>query len=830
MNRLDLLSIEQEVAILRELLNGVDKPAIRRRYRLKSEELQKLLHWCVPGFESALPAQRLTTEQQEDLSGFLNVVEALASARRKAGRDGLPLILEARLILPQLLEFHRFRSSQFVRFFGNQCLNEWKRDHDRIVDQGRLLFDSPLGLPLDEAISLIETLEKIAQYFPVGPQSAMLPTLGKQLGYLHLSRRDLRKASESFRRGSQAAHRRQSYQQALYLKFLEDLTAFRATWKELDLPSATAHFHNTLSDLVKLPLEAFPKGFYWDPDDLKRDELLLKATAYALAGDLPAALVCLDDWLVKSKGLALTSGHYPRVQIRELTFKCLASSSDIAATYRSQIRRAIASDDLTFRADLYCLYLVDAVKYGAPIESIVRQVAGLIPRDADVPDSDMDKVQTVSIEIENERATLPFLPKWLGLWLRSNDPLECLYGLQAYLCCLAEYYSEPLGLTQAKASSDLDWAWNHLEVIAKSKLRNSSVLSPLLAQLEQVRAQYQILPNALESYEKDIITNLMPVLRQSALTLFPHVVRCNRKRTMDNGRHFVELNRVWSKQPTDLTFEIGEEEVWLPGSYYYLHPRLNFHQLDRLQRDPGENFAPVPARTYGAPDPIPSVLVVEGPTEEGLFSLLLDRVYPFWRALNIHMKAGLGAGGTFMQTVETVATIFKEAQFLVAYDQDAIQSIATLASQPKWKRAAKVLSTAEHHIMSPDTEGVDPNSTLKAIQRCWPRLEFRLNDVLPALRQYVDDVKSGARKPIKGGTLAMAATLIQRVRKSPLEKGEMWKSKEWGECLASSILELRSPLGNNMPLEFQRLLASILIKGRGIVITPETDSGASMSL
>jgi hypothetical protein len=659
-----------------------------------------------------------------------------------------------------------FSDSSLICWIGMQCLSEWRDHKEEILSVEKRVTASPFTLSELETAALLEMLEGFAPYFPDGSFASILSGLAKLHGHLLLNLGDIQGAALVFEKAARRAHDSGQPQQYRYLKYFSELTAYRSAWKQLRLEEARQLFEKTLKIAERLPPGAFPRGFYWSLDDLKRDQLLLNATEKAAAGQAQEAMQCLAEWLGLSKDLEFASPFYTRVVIRKLTLEFLAANDKAQQNLlRIKLRQHLIHQD-TSKTDLYCYQIVQLVWHRAlQPERAVTSVARLIPRDAVVEETGREDVKGLATELEEERKDLRLIPPWIVTWLQDDRNLKHQeYARQAYACCIAEYYSAHFGLPEPSIFDGLDWAIGRLKLLGEHNVYRQKALEDLLYELQQQQAADEVF-----SLEK---------LKHSAGVLFPHVVRC--RADLDGS---VELQRLWAKEPLTLQFAKGEE-TWCAGLYYYLHPRLNFHPYDRIQRDPHESFYPVLARFYGEPNPNPVVLVVEGITEDGLFQRLFDRLYPAWRALNIQIHVGNGAGGTYFQVMETIAKQYPQADFFLVYDEDARKFMEKERAQ--WTVVQQIMRRSQHFVMTPDIEGVSPTALLTAIRKRWPSVTFSRDTVLPRLVSWIksEGYRSNSRKD---RTFPKVQELIKSTAKSEAAN-EMDKDRAWGEYLADAML------------------------------------------
>jgi hypothetical protein len=302
-------------------------------------------------------------------------------------------------------------------------------------------------------------------------------------------------------------------------------------------------------------------------------------------------------------------------------------------------------------------------------------------------------------------------------------------------------------------------------------------------------------------------------VKQSAAILFPHIVQLESIFPKDaKSPEIVHFERVWAQYSRTLQFRTEEGETWHNGHYYYLRPNLNFYPLDRLQRDPNEDFQPAVAQLYGEPNPNPVVLVVEGKSDESFFRRLLDRLYPKWKVLNIKVLEVKGAGN-FLQFIFGGNKIVHQTEFFIVYDEDARNKL----SKAGWDEIKEIVTKSPKFAMIPDIEGVSPTALLSAISKCWPTVVFEEAVILPKLLGYLKDVKYDLnRHKETGGTLRAARNLIGQINQSQLQKINFGKSEKWGECLADAMLD-----EGDLPQEIRSVIEQLLISARGLIITPE---------
>jgi hypothetical protein len=797
--KLPALSPNLELSILKELVKGRDSLTVRQQYKLNREQIQFILFHCVPGFESHLLDGDLTPEHKDELLEFLQVVETLLIYNRDVANGKNLLIVLAQDELRKLLSFSSFSNSSFIHLFGMQCLNEWRKYKDQILNRQITVKASVFRLSESELASLLDILEQFAIYFPIGQLASILPDVAKYHGHLLLNLEDIEGASRVFERAAKYVRDRGQSVQYKYLNYFSNQTAYRTAWKKLIINEARSYFTNTIKLAEEMLPSTFTTGFYWDLMDLKRDEILLNATEKANDGLILESVGFLSEWLRNSKELEYSSPFYPRVFVRKLALDFLASDNKQQQNeLRIKLRQYLIIQDIKYRSDLFCFHIIQLVWHNVlkPDEAS-RAIAKLIPRDADIEEAQLEDVKALADEFEVERQDLRYIPSWIVKWLQSDGiPQRQAFALQAYSCFIAEYYSAHFNIPKPCIFDGLDWAIERIKNLLEYNIRN--------------RTHFENFLNRIECISE---TDPLETVKQSAGILFPHIVR---PQVVISGNvelpETVRLERFWAKRPRILQFSTSSEETWYPGCYYYLDPRLNFHQLDRLQRDPHESFDPVLARLYGEPNPNPVVLVVEGPTEEGFFKRLLDVLYPSWQALNIQIHVGKGTGGTYLQVIETVAKLYSNADFILVYDNDAkVEMDKGLEHQ--WEFVESIRNRSPHFVMVPDIEGINPAALLSAVKQCWPAVTFVETDILPKLENYIEDVMRNPKSKKPEGTITAARDLIRQTTNSQWRGVRFGKSVKWGECLADAMLQ-----NVELPKIIRSVLEQVLIAARGLVI------------
>lgn len=789
-----IFSIADTMSILRRLLTGHDRSEVQAHFGLNSGELSTVVHVCFPGREGRVLGQSLATEEKRSMSVFLDDVERLRQVYRATRTTQKPFIIEARENLLDFFESNSYPDSGFSKKIATYCLSDWNSFKRGLGDTERALLTPIYDLSTEEACKLIVLLEKLADSYCHQQRGQYLGEMKKIRAFQLVSAKKIREAATCFSDALRLAPRTYSLPQVAYLEFFYHIMAHRADWLDLNVSGARSHLQKAIGVMDAEKAQRILNGYYWGLDDLERDKILLNATEDALKEDATTSLEEIDRWLTQSSHLAYRSPRYNHLKVMQLALRWVTTLTAQRGGIREEMMAQMATRDLRNRADLYCVHVLDSVRTGfQSLDTATRKLGRLLSPDAFPPEDSEEVTKELAQELVGRVEAPRFLPKWLVEWAkdkRERSAWRQAYALEVYACCVAEFFyaitkvpQKKYGTSQQQAVwAGLDCAIKMLESIDLMSLRKGEQLRKLTEQL----CAFQM-PMVGKESRHEMVSVANPstweIIEQTAADIFPHLVYLSQDEA--NCPDGVLLTRLWQKGNRIL--RILGRACTLEARYYYLPPWLNFYEQDTYQPDPYEEIPMVRANLYGEPSVKPVVLVCDGNTDTRAFKILLDHLYPEWRALNMFVLNGRGGGQT-LKAVEDVRQF--GSLFVVIQDEDAKSFFEKQRKEKNWAEVVNAIEGAPHAYLVPDIEGVNLTALVAAIKEANPRALFDEQAVLKELKQYVEEVTSGKRKKWRGGTLAYAIYVIsERHWRGGPSLRSLAKGEAWGKALARKMVE-----------------------------------------
>lgn len=769
--------------IAREMVaEGADQ--VRSRYHLNRQEIESILFFFCPSLRRDVLSNGVSAIDRAAFEAFLEDIHAVNSARN-ASRGEL-LLKTAREPLNRIFDGRKFTDSVRAGELADHCLDEWAKHRNAMTRSGRNPIISKYSTRQAELIEIVSLLVKMAPVAPSEIHRSSLPKLKQLYGQLLLKAKRTQEAEVAFADAATTAEAFGSQVQAKYIRLFRAIAGLRISWQQLDLEAARHWLSDATTLAAALQDAAFPRGFYWSPEDLERDSYLIDATKHALAGRAVEATSLLELWLAQSADLKHTSPQYPRVRVQKLTLDYFAAGD---LTTRGRARAALRNElkAHVWRADIFCFELVNTP--GLSLDDAIGLIARVMPRDADVPAEYAERVRERAEELRYDRDGTWFLPVWISEWaVDERRPDRRSYAVLVTALAALEFYSYLLSWPSPAVSDGLTSVRDRLAQIPNAPVRDAEAFRRITVLLTEMIDSGAPPP---PSRAHEALCDLRGV--------WPHIVRC--VGIQPTGRSArVTLERCFSLGPPTLT-TIAALDDWKDDVHFYLYPWLTQFRGDVLQRDPGEKIGGQRAKLYGEPLSRPCALIVEGDTEIGLFSTLLNVLFPLWRAFDLRLEQT--SGDSYLKTVQAVVN--SGSAIVCVYDADKTPQFEANLAQPAWAETVTMIAVSPHFTMTPDLEGAAGTAVLTAIARLNPEIDIDLQqaNVLHRDRAW----KRGWRPFARALTIARACVPDKQSR----SRLSVTKGRAFGEALGRALLS-ETPLRP----DFRRIVLAVERTLRGI--------------
>ena len=767
--------------IAREMVaEGADR--VRSRYRLNRRETESLLFFFCPSLRRDVFANTVSPQDRSEFELFLQDVNAVNAVNTRGGEL---LLKSAREPLTRIFLDGKFAESVCAGQIADRCLAEWTRHRDAMTRSGRNPILSKYSTRRSELIEILSLLVKMAAVAPSDVHRSGLPKLKQIYGQLLLSAKRTQEAESAFSDAAATAEAFGSEVQTRYIRLFRSIAALRNSWQQLDFAAARRWLSDAVALADTLDDTAFPRGFYWSREDLRRDRYLIDATEHAFAGRAAEAMSLLDIWQAESDDLRHTSPQYPRVRVQKLTLDYfLAGNLTLRGRARAALRNELKAH--TWRADVFCFELVNAP--GLSVDDATRLIARVMPRDSDVPPEYAERVRERVEELKYDRDGTWFFPPWISEWVMDDVPDRRTYAVLVAALVTVEFYSALLAWPSPTAFDGVASVRDRLVQISNAPVRDAEVLRRIIELLTEI-INTGVPPPPLRAHEA--LCDLRDV--------WPHIVRCVTVQPTGRGAT-VTFDRCFSLGPPTLTTS-APAEGWEYSQHYYLYPWLTQFRGNVLQRDPREKIGGHHAKLYGEPLSGSCTLIVEGDTEIGLFSTLLDTLFPLWRAFDLRLEQAFG--DSYLKTVQAVVN--SGSAIICVYDADKTSQFATNLTQPVWAETVTMIAISPHFTMTPDVEAAAGTAVLNAIAKLNPEIGI---DLPAANALYRDRTWKRGWRPFARALTAARVCVSDKLARSQLNAS---KGRRFGEVLARELLS-ESPLRP----DFRRVVLAVERTVRGL--------------